>query len=111
MHTFKLVCPRCRKEREIDSAVLPRGVNCGDCLMNDTEVVEMGVATMTATMRSGTQPTRYRIEMMVQNDWKRTVHTFGKRQEAKDAFDKMLADHPTWWLRLVSETVLETVTP
>lgn len=62
-------------------------------------------------MRSGTQPTSYRIEMIIQGAWRPTIHTFSQRKAAQAAFKTMLAEHPTWWLRLVSVTVLETVTP
>jgi len=62
-------------------------------------------------MRSGTQATKYHVEMFVQNNWSRTKHSFDNRQEARDFFSMYLDEHPTWWVRLVSETVLETVTP
>lgn len=64
-----------------------------------------------APMRSGTQPTRYHIEMQVQSDWCRTVHSFDNRQEARAEFAAIQKRVPTGWYRLVSETVLETVTP
>lgn len=45
MVLFHLVCPRCNNESTVvgeDKWKNPR-VNCGDCLMNDVEVVEMKV--------------------------------------------------------------------
>jgi hypothetical protein len=37
---FDLHCPRCGKRSETRSEAMPR-VSCGDCLMNDVEVVAM----------------------------------------------------------------------
>jgi hypothetical protein len=62
-------------------------------------------------MKTGIQPTRYHIEILVQSEWTRTKHSFDDHEEAQAFFTKMLIEDPTWWLRLVSETVLETVTP
>ncbi len=44
-YTFDLVCPRCGKESQTttETKVPPPRVNCGDCLMNDTEVVEFKI--------------------------------------------------------------------
>jgi hypothetical protein len=45
-YRFWLVCPRCGKESETvsdDRHTPPPVVNCGDCLMDDVEVVEMKV--------------------------------------------------------------------
>jgi hypothetical protein len=45
---FELVCPRCNKQSEtIADLLLPAPhVNCGDCLMNDVEIVEMKVVSI-----------------------------------------------------------------
>jgi hypothetical protein len=42
---FDLTCPRCGKISETvsDHRVPPPRVNCGDCLINDREIVEMKV--------------------------------------------------------------------
>ena len=42
---FDLVCPKCGKESDTvsDHRVPPPRVNCGDCLVNDLDVVEMKV--------------------------------------------------------------------
>lgn len=39
---FNLVCPRCNNTSEHSSP----HVNCGDCLMNDVEIVEMKVVSV-----------------------------------------------------------------
>lgn len=46
MPVFKTTCPRCGTEGEVwcdDSAAI---VNCGECLFNDVEVVQLSLATM-----------------------------------------------------------------
>jgi ribosomal protein S27AE len=44
-YVFKLVCPRCGKLSCIGAFdPEPPRVNCGDCLMNDIEVVQLDVA-------------------------------------------------------------------
>lgn len=63
------------------------------------------------TKQSGTQPTEYHIEMFVQSGWVRTKHSFKSREEAKARFFDKTSDDPRGWYRLVSATVLETVTP
>ena len=40
MTRFSLICPRCKRWSEVESATVPH-VNCGDCLMNDVEIVEL----------------------------------------------------------------------
>ena len=44
---FDLYCPRCGKVSEkvvrVEQYSPPLHVNCGDCLMNDVEIVEMKV--------------------------------------------------------------------
>jgi transcription elongation factor Elf1 len=44
-YTFELKCPRCKKESsiEIDKSTVDAPINCGDCLMNDVEIVEMTI--------------------------------------------------------------------
>ncbi len=44
-YKFFLICPRCNKESETVQEGLPANprVQCGDCLMNDVEIVEMKV--------------------------------------------------------------------
>lgn len=42
-HIF-LVCPRCDRPGEIIAPIIPDPhVRCGDCLMNDVEIVEMKI--------------------------------------------------------------------
>jgi Zn ribbon nucleic-acid-binding protein len=44
-YRFELECPRCKRESELESNnkdAIPF-VNCGDCLMNDIEVVEFKI--------------------------------------------------------------------
>ena len=44
VYRIHLVCPRCNKESETVGMMIPApDVNCGDCLMNDFEVVRMKV--------------------------------------------------------------------
>lgn len=44
-YRFHLVCPRCNKTSETvsDKRVPSPKVNCGDCLFDDTEIVEFKV--------------------------------------------------------------------
>ena len=44
---FDLICPRCHKLSEMvaDRLIPSPRVNCGDCLMDHVEVVEMKVLT------------------------------------------------------------------
>lgn len=44
---FGLACPRCGKESEtVQDNLMPPHVNCGDCLMERVEIVEMTVTTI-----------------------------------------------------------------
>lgn len=45
VYKFHLVCPRCNKYSETigDKYTRNPGLNCGDCLFNDVEFVEMRV--------------------------------------------------------------------
>ena len=51
--TFDLVCPRCGKESQIatENNEPPPAVNCGDCLMDDVEVVEFKIVKATVDMK------------------------------------------------------------
>lgn len=40
---FNFLCPRCNKQSEVTSDDYKPRVNCGDCLMNDVEIVEMTI--------------------------------------------------------------------
>jgi transcription elongation factor Elf1 len=45
-YLFEVVCPRCHKTSQtcqIGQKTPPPRVSCGDCLMNDAEMVEMKV--------------------------------------------------------------------
>ena len=46
---FDLVCPRCNRTSQMtqERRVPAPTVNCGDCLMDDVEVVEFKVVTVT----------------------------------------------------------------
>jgi len=46
---FDLICPRCGKQSETDGTkkVPPPIVNCGDCLMDDVQIIEMKVVRCT----------------------------------------------------------------
>jgi ribosomal protein S27AE len=48
IYKFDLVCPRCGRESEINAEhrVPPPRVNCGDCLMDDVEIVEFKVVNV-----------------------------------------------------------------
>ena len=50
-YTFDLVCPRCGKESQTvtEKKAPPPVVNCGDCLMNDVEVVEFKIVRVMIT--------------------------------------------------------------
>lgn len=49
-YKFTLICPRCENVSEIGSADRnnPRA-NCGNCLMDDVEIVEMKVVSVKET--------------------------------------------------------------
>jgi hypothetical protein len=48
-YRFDLVCPRCHKTSEATGTqqVPPPRVSCGDCLMDDVEIVELKVVRVT----------------------------------------------------------------
>jgi hypothetical protein len=50
-YRFTLVCPRCNKTSEIIAGTRNHQphVNCGDCLMNDVEIVEFKVLSVEKT--------------------------------------------------------------
>ena len=50
-YTFELECPRCgRASMTVGTKRIPPPVvNCGDCLMNDVEVVEFKVIRVTVS--------------------------------------------------------------
>jgi len=47
-YRFDLVCPRCGKLSETvgDRKAPPPRLNCGDCLINDVEIVELKVVAV-----------------------------------------------------------------
>lgn len=53
-YRFRLKCPRCGKLSVFVSETSRQPmVNCGDCLMNDVEVVEFKVCTVTVEEKNG----------------------------------------------------------
>jgi hypothetical protein len=46
-YKFDLVCPRCGKTSDAVADKRALVVSCGDCLMDDTEVVEMKIVRVT----------------------------------------------------------------
>jgi len=48
IYHFELICPRCNKTSSTRTTwrIPPPHVNCGDCLMNDVEIVEMKVVAV-----------------------------------------------------------------
>ena len=49
-YRFDLVCPRCNKSSQaaqVDQKTPPPRVSCGDCLMNDVEIVELKIVSVT----------------------------------------------------------------
>ena len=51
-YTFELKCPRCGKQEQIICAGANQEVphlKCGDCLWNDTEIVEFGIVSVEVT--------------------------------------------------------------
>lgn len=46
-YKFDLVCPRCGKTSDAVADKRALAVSCGDCLMDDTEVVEMKIVRVT----------------------------------------------------------------
>lgn len=51
IYTFDMKCPRCNKWSEMvtQNREPPPHVNCGDCLMDDVEVVELKIVKVTVT--------------------------------------------------------------
>jgi hypothetical protein len=47
-YRFILICPKCNKESETvaDKSVPPPRVNCGDCLMDRVDIVELKVLSV-----------------------------------------------------------------
>jgi len=53
-YIFELKCPRCGKQEQIVCAGKDQEVphlNCGDCLWNDTEIVELDIVHCTVEVR------------------------------------------------------------
>lgn len=56
IYTFSLTCPRCSKVTPYDTTqIAAPAVNCGDCLMDRTEVVEM-VPALLGSRPAGAPP-------------------------------------------------------
>jgi len=57
-YTFELECPRCKRESVSGSSKVPSRINCGDCLFNDTEIVELTIVRVTVHGDNTIKPER-----------------------------------------------------